>query len=106
MPLTLMDGQILAMLSLSAVMLILRVVYMCLVIFNGGLDSIWNPLNGSLDVLVRMSLLPEYVVVVVMVVTGFWMLRWRKVETYAPDDVEIPHGKPNRCHANNGFMSQ
>lgn len=98
-------GQILAMMSLSAVMLVLRAVYMCLVVFNGGPHSIWNPLNGSIDALVRMSLLPEYVVVVVMAVTGFWMLRWKKVDMYAPDDVEDFHGKDHRCHASNESTS-
>lgn len=71
--------QILSMLSLSAVLLILRIAYMCLNVFHGGPGSIWNPLHGSIDVLVRLSLLPEYVIVVVMLVTGFWMLKSRKV---------------------------
>lgn len=77
------------MLSLSAVLLILRVVYMCLVIFKGGPHSIWNPLHGSLDVLVRMNLLPEYVIVVVMMVAGFWMLRLEKAGKRGLEDVEI-----------------
>lgn len=65
------------MLSLSAVLLVLCMVYECLSVFNGGTHSIWNPLTGSLDVLVRMSLLPEYVIVVVMLTAGFRMLRKR-----------------------------
>lgn len=77
---SLTEYQILSMLSLSAVLLILRVAYMCLNVFHGGPGSIWNPLHGSIDVLVRLSLLPEYVIVVVMLATGFLMLKWRNIE--------------------------
>lgn len=73
------------MLSLLAVLLILCMVYTCLSIFNGGTHSIWNPLDGSLDVLVRMNLLPEYAMVVVMLATGFWILRKQ-----GPGEMESP----------------
>lgn len=85
------------MLSLSTLLLILRAVYMCLGVFHGGPHSIWNPLTGLLDPLVRMSLLPEYVIVVVMVATGFCMRKYDRAGKLGSEEVEI-HGCLTVCH--------
>lgn len=80
------------MLSLSLVLLVLRAIYMCLTVFNGGTGTTWDALNVSLDVLVQMGLLPEYFVVVVMTAVGFWMLRSSKAGKATSSEVEVVYG--------------
>lgn len=53
-------------------LLCLRMVYLCLAIFNlDSADRIWNPLTGSTAALVCMALIPEFVTVLVYLWVGF-----------------------------------
>ena len=55
-------------------LVLLRLVYFCLAIFNlGSADMRWNPLMGSIAALVCMALVPEFFTVIVYLWTGFTM---------------------------------
>ena len=53
-------------------LLCLRLVYLCLAIFNtDSAVKIWNPLTGLVAALVCMALVPEFVAVLVYLWVGF-----------------------------------
>lgn len=52
--------------------LLVRLIYFCLAMFSADdVDSIWNPLTGSVAALVCMALLPEFLLLVVYAWVGF-----------------------------------
>ena len=54
--------------------LCLRLIYFCLAIFSlDSADKIWNPLTGSVAALACMTLIPEFVTVLVYLWVGFTM---------------------------------
>ena len=57
---------------IASMFLLVRLIYFCLAIFSADhVESIWNPLIGSVAALVCMALLPEFLVLMVYAGVGW-----------------------------------